>query len=77
MSDVQTAPDPHAANTSDDNLTHDVCEHDLDTALCGSDVTDAPLVDNDDDQCIVCADLAAYYDRLGICCRIGEGADRG
>lgn len=75
MADFQLSPlttSESADNSIDDNLTHDVCEHDLDTALCGSDVKDANWVETDDDQCVVCADLADYYDQIGTCCRFGE-----
>jgi hypothetical protein len=49
-------------STDDDNVSHVVCECDPDLALCGTDVSEAPwLTDEDQDaECVVCDDLERY-----------------
>lgn len=59
-----TTTEPETAGTADDNaddLDHYVCVCDPDTALCGKDVSDDPLVYTPvepEHQCVVCEDLA-------------------
>ncbi|GAB3656611.1 hypothetical protein [Glycomyces tarimensis] len=58
---------------ADDDLMHIVCEHDEDTALCGTDLAGAEW--GEGLSCVVCEDLDDYYDELGICCPKG-GSDQ-
>lgn len=46
------------AKTDDDTLTHIFC-HNENRAICGADITDAPLVPpmNYPDDCIVCVEM--------------------
>lgn len=67
MAEHSTTPHATGRSVDDDNLDHVVCDHDPDTALCGSDVTDAPWRDTDT-PCMVCVDLEDVYDAAGICC---------
>jgi len=58
MSETLLEPVRHDTAYGDD-LTHVCCEcRGPDVALCGVDLTDAPWVDEDDDLCVVCAELA-------------------
>lgn len=56
-------------SADDDDLDHIFCACDEDHALCGTDVTDAPIIEDGpvEDECVVCADL----DRLP-CERCGQ-----
>lgn len=77
MAETRTVPEPVATNTSDDDLSHTVCFCDTNTALCGTDVTDADWDNSEDDDCIVCDYLDTYYDQIGTCCRLGAEHDCG
>lgn len=62
VSTVQTYYEWTLADVTDDDdhLTHTACRHDLDRALCGSDLTGATWVPNhapEPDDCLVCETL--------------------
>jgi hypothetical protein len=78
VAELAPSPQPVTSDTSDDEITHVVCaECDPRTALCGTDTGDSDWDENAVDDCVVCADLEDYYDRIGTCCRIGAEHDRG
>lgn len=55
----------------DDDLDHLFCCCSPDLALCGTDISDEPVCEDDEDQdnpCVVCVDLEA-----AICSRCGFG----
>lgn len=44
----------------DDELHHYYCECDPNIALCGSDLTDTPEVQTEENACLVCKDMDNY-----------------
>lgn len=51
--------------TQDDNEpTHVSCCHNPDLAICGADLTDSTVVDEADNECLVCLDLEAAEDAM-------------
>jgi hypothetical protein len=58
MTDTFTLVKPQDTETDTPELFHYVCDCDVNTALCGLDVTDAQMKDEGDDiVCVVCYDL--------------------
>lgn len=51
-----TYTDPEWSFTSPD-ICHTWCCRNVDLALCGEDLTDAGLAEDDDNPCVVCEDL--------------------
>lgn len=51
------APDERLNTSSGDDLDHTYCECDPDVALCGADVSDAPVIVEPLNPCVVCEDL--------------------
>lgn len=62
MTDTLTRPDTVPQGTDlDDDLAHLVCVCDLNTALCGTDVSTSEYVEETgagEDHCVVCVELA-------------------
>lgn len=72
MAEAQAEPTSQAVSqeTHDDGLDHYACDHNENTAFCGTDVPDIEFTEFSDDDliCVVCADLDDLYASLGICC---------
>jgi hypothetical protein len=70
MNETEAQPMPLEQGTGGDELDHYACDHDENTAFCGTDVSHVEFTEFTDNDliCVVCADLDDLYASLGICC---------
>lgn len=71
MAEHATKPHGQPTGARIEDLDHIACDHDADTAFCGTDVSDQDWNESKNDPehpCVVCEDLDITYAEQGICC---------